>query len=115
MTQVWIEPASFRAPALGARGPARTLAPAALVLALSIGLRFVLMPNADVAWLLTMADRMLDGKRLYVDIIEANPPFSVYMYLLPAAIARALGLSGAAVTETLVFLEGFASLWFCAR
>ncbi|RUW97020.1 hypothetical protein EOA35_26485, partial [Mesorhizobium sp. M8A.F.Ca.ET.023.01.1.1] len=42
----------------------------------------LLLPvNVDVSWLLTVGDRVLNGERLYVDIAEANPPFSTWLYL----------------------------------
>ena len=38
------------------------------------GLQVLLRVNVDVAWLLTVGEKMLDGQRLYVDILETNPP-----------------------------------------
>jgi hypothetical protein len=40
--------------------------------------------NPDLAWLLTVAERLLQGARLGVDITELNPPASVLIYM-PAA------------------------------
>lgn len=40
----------------------------------------------DTSWLITMAERVLSGERLYVDVIDSNPPFSIWLFL-PAIIA----------------------------
>lgn len=36
--------------------------------------------NTDVSWLLTVAERVLDGQRPYVEIIETNPPIAPLTY-----------------------------------
>ena len=48
--------------------------------------------GADMSWLLTAADGMIAGQRLYVDIWETNPPFSVLLYLPAAYAEHLLGL-----------------------
>src|SRR5690349_11187977 len=53
----------------------------AAVLAAAVLLRFFLLANTDVSWLLTVAERVLDGQRLYIDVIETNPPAAVLLYL----------------------------------
>lgn len=47
--------------------------------------------NGDTAWLLLVAERHLDGARLYVDVLETNPPMSVLLYLPPIWLSRQLG------------------------
>lgn len=74
----------------------------------------LVMPNADIAWLLTVADRMLDGQRLYVDVIETNPPASVYLYWPAAALARILPLRAEVIVDAMVLAAIAGSLWFCA-
>lgn len=37
--------------------------------------------NVDVSWLLVVGDRLLNGETPYVDLIEVNPPFSIWLYL----------------------------------
>lgn len=48
--------------------------------------------NADTSWLIIVAGKVLDGERLYRDVWEANPPFSVLMYLPMAAMERLTGV-----------------------
>lgn len=50
----------------------------------------VLPTNSDVAWLLYAAERVLNGARLYVDLVEVNPPLIVWLSLPPPAVAEAL-------------------------
>ena len=47
----------------------------------------------DVAWLLYVAGQWLGGQRLYVDLIEVNPPLIVWISALPAAVADWWGLT----------------------
>lgn len=51
--------------------------------------------DCDVAWYLYGANRMLEGARLYVDIIDVNPPIIFYISALPTWIANLLGWSQA--------------------
>lgn len=47
--------------------------------------------NGDTAWLLIVAGRMLDGARLYVDVIETNPPMSILLYVPGVWLSRQIG------------------------
>jgi hypothetical protein len=47
----------------------------------------------DVSWLITVSERILAGGRLYVDILEPNPPMAGYLYMPPVLLARALRLA----------------------
>lgn len=82
---------------LGARGwlfwP---LAAGILALGALVELRARMTP--DVAWYLFAAGRVLDGARLYVDVVDVNPPLVVWLDLPAVALARAVGVS-----ELLVF------------
>ena len=44
--------------------------------------------NWDVGWLLYCAERMLDGARLYVDVIDENPPLIFWLGVPPVAAAK---------------------------
>jgi hypothetical protein len=94
---------------LGALRLAPWLALAALF-AIAVVLRHLLPANTDVSWLLTVAERVLDGQRLYVDVIETNPPMAVLTYIPGIAIARAFGWPVETVTDGLIFAAIFASL-----
>src|SRR5438034_11735098 len=92
---------------------ARTVAPwlaVAALFAAAVLLRQVMPFNVDVRWLLIVSERMLDGQRLYVDILDANPPMAVSVYLLAVALARAIGIRPEVVTDGLIFLLIAASL-----
>lgn len=92
-----------------ARAVAPWLAVAAVFVA-AVLLRQVMPFNVDVSWLLIVSERMLDGQRLYVDIVEANPPMAVSVYLLGVALARAIGVRPEVATDGLIFLLIAASL-----
>lgn len=61
--------------------------------------------NADAGAILAFADRMVGGQRLYIDLIDINPPLIFWLTCLPAGLARLLGMSSVPV-----FL-GFVALW----
>jgi hypothetical protein len=87
----------------------------AALFAAAIALRHGLAANTDVSWLLTVAERVLNGQRLYVDVIETNPPMAVLIYIPGVLIARAIGWSPEIVTDALVFVAIFTSLAVTSR
>ena len=94
--------------AIRALGDAR-LALAILVLAIlqqSIGHQ-----NVDNSWLMTIAERVLDGKDPYVDFFEANPPASYLIYLPAVALAKLLGLRVEFTVGLFVFAGGSAAIY----
>lgn len=84
--------------------------PLLTVVALTLLLRSVLGTNTDVSWGLTMAEKWLDGQRLYVDLIEVNPPATVFLYVIPVIIERATGLRAETAVDALVFAAAALSL-----
>ena len=71
--------------------------------------------NHDVAWFLDVAGRLLDGQRLYVDVIDLNPPLIVYLSTIPVAAARALGTSEVLMMHVFVLISAAASVALTAR
>ena len=61
--------------------------------------------NADAAWLVYSAGRLLRGQLLYVDILEINPPLIVWLNLPGAYLSHALQ-----IPATLVFRAGMVLL-----
>ncbi|MEH2494304.1 hypothetical protein V1294_000783 [Bradyrhizobium sp. AZCC 1678] len=74
------------------------------VFMVAIMLRGVLPFNVDVSWWLIVCERMLDGQRLYVDILETNPPMAGSVYMLGVVLARAIHARPEVVTNGLIFL-----------
>ena len=90
-------------------------APLVFIFAAAVALRTVSGTNVDVSWLLTIGEKMLGGERLYVDLIEVNPPASAFLYLPAILIARATGLSPESVVDALVLFAAAGSMWVAAR
>lgn len=88
---------------------------AALIAIVAIGLRFLVGANTDVAWLITICEKMLNGQRLYVDLIEVNPPASAFLYMPAVAFARAIGLAPELVVDALVFVAAWLGIWLSGR
>jgi hypothetical protein len=84
------------------------------VVATAIVLRAFSATNVDVSWAITMGEKMLDGARLYVDLIEVNPPATALLYLPAVVLGRALGLAPEIIVDALVFLAAGLSLWASA-
>jgi hypothetical protein len=62
------------------------------MIVVAIALQSMVVPiDADVSWLITVSERVLQGQRLYIDVFEVNPPASVWLYLPQVALAKALG------------------------
>jgi hypothetical protein len=104
-----LRPATRRVPRWLAMLPA--LLPALLFLLL------VLSPplNQDVAAVLSFAERMVGGERLYTDLIDVNPPLVFLLNLPPAWLASVTPLDG--VQALLLCLLAFSGLvgWMCWR
>ena len=49
--------------------------------------------NHDVAAVLNFSGRWLQGERLYVDLIDVNPPLIFVLNIIPAALAEILPLT----------------------
>jgi hypothetical protein len=58
---------------------------------------FLMSIDCDVSWLITVNEKMLAGQRLYVDVIEVNPPASIWLYTPPVWLAERLALRPEAV------------------
>jgi hypothetical protein len=89
--------------------------PLVAVFVLAAGVRGALVIHPDVSWGLTMAEKLLDGQRLYVDIGEVNPPATTYLYVAPVWLARVIGLRAEFIVEALVFVAAALSLWLAGR
>lgn len=70
---------------------ARYLPAAAVLVGVVVAQGFAL-PGNDVAWLLTLAEKLLGGARPDIDFIEFNPPAAYLIYVPAAVIARALSI-----------------------
>ena len=76
---------------------------------------FLAAPIPDVSWLLYTAREMLGGARLYIDLVEVNPPLIVWLNLVPAALAARLGLSDIVVYRALVVAAALVSFVVASR
>jgi hypothetical protein len=70
-------------------------------------------PRADLAYLVHAAGQVLDGARLYVDIVEINPPLIVALNLPAALAARAVGVADILAYRVTVVSALLGALAFC--
>ena len=69
----------------------------------------------DVAWLLWVARQWLKGQRLYIDVVEVNPPLIVWISAIPVLIGDAIGVSAKTVAVYLFAASALWSSWLSAR
>jgi hypothetical protein len=86
---------------------------AALVLMLFLLLRAPM--KDDIAWLLWVARQWLKGQRLYIDVVEVNPPLIVWISAIPVLIGDAIGISAKMVAVLLFAAGTLWSSWLSAR
>ncbi|GAC1552911.1 MAG: hypothetical protein NVS2B5_10900 [Beijerinckiaceae bacterium] len=87
--------------------------PAAAVAALAIALRIILPENPDTSWIITICEKILAGAHLYTDILETNPPATIWLYMPSVVLAHLIGLSPEAVIDTGTFFAALASILLC--
>lgn len=88
----------------------RLCAAIGVLVALEVAPALLSRMQPDTGWLLYSAGRMLDGARLYVDVVEVNPPLIVWLDSIPVAASRLLGVSEATVFGFLVLLLSLVSV-----
>lgn len=88
---------------------------AAALVALAVVPEFSSRTLPDTAWLLYAAGHWLDGARLYVDLVEVNPPLIVWLNALPVLLARALHAPPVLVYRLLVLALALGSAAASAR
>lgn len=102
----------------GRRGRLVDLAALALlaaVLALVLALASRAPQKDDVAWLLYVARQWLAGKRLYVDLVEVNPPLIIWLYALPVRLAQSVGVMPRSLANPFFAVMVLAPCWWTAR
>jgi len=82
----------------------------ALVVLFSFFMPWTAGENTDVSWLIIVCEKVLAGQKLYVDILETNPPFSVALYFGPVWLSDRLGASPELTVECFIYLIFFVSL-----
>ena len=66
----------------------------------------------DTSWLITVCERLLAGEHLYIDVIETNPPFSIWLYIPPVALANVMGMPPEFLVHAWTYLATLAGLLF---
>jgi len=101
-----------------AAGAARALSSRWLggaIVLVSLAVQLVSPENGDNAWLFTVAEKILDGARPYIDIIESNPPGAVMIYAPAVLLARLLHIRVEYAAIASVFACAGASIWLTGR
>ena len=77
----------------------------AFLLAISLAAEFTSYARPDTGFLLDAAARVLDGARLYVDVVEINPPLIIALNMVAVLSARLLD-----IPEILAYRLGFTAV-----
>jgi len=86
-----------------------------LILLTASLVQFPVILNADLGWLLTVNEKILEGRKLGIDLFESNPPLSVYMYMPAVILARLTGIAAEFIVIVLVILEVAGALFVIDR
>ena len=90
--------------------PLRQCWPLILIFGAALLVRHFVLANTDVSWDITLCEKILDGQRLYIDLIEVNPPATIFLYMPAVVLARILGFPPEIAVSGFVFLIAFVSL-----
>jgi hypothetical protein len=71
--------------------------------------------TADVSWLMTVAERMLAGQPLYVDILELNPPMCALLYLPSVGLGQLLHIAPEGIVVLSVLALALGAIWCSDR
>lgn len=71
--------------------------------------------NQDVAVILSVAERWMDGERLYRDMIDVNPPLIFMLTLIPVALAKVLPIDTPSALMMCVLALSVWSIWASYR
>lgn len=82
---------------------------------IALSMQLNVFPNHDVSWVLWGADRMLDGARWGVDIIEPNPPLAWLLAMPAAGLAKVSGLPVAGTYVTMVAAAALLAVYAFGR
>jgi hypothetical protein len=97
------------------RAPWIPILVAAIPVAVGVFRSLALPMNHDVGWLLHLSARALDGARLYVDLIEVNPPLIVWLGMPVIVLERVASVSHTVLYPILVGIGALLSLSACWR
>jgi hypothetical protein len=96
------------------RGRIALLAGALLLIAGNLFVEAMAPPKDDVAWLIYVAQKWLDGGQPYVTEIEINPPPIIWFSALAVWMARLFGVSVMTLYPALVSLMAALIAWWVA-
>lgn len=90
-----------------------------LVRLLTVPLLFPLQISPDQSMFVAIGELLLQGKRLYVDVFDVNPPLAFYVHMAPAVVSRLFVIPapqafGFSVIACWLYSVGF-SLWLLWR
>ncbi|MDE2446536.1 MAG: hypothetical protein KGO94_10175, partial [Alphaproteobacteria bacterium] len=69
----------------------------------------------DAAWFIYVAEQLLNGKTLYADIKEVNPPLGMWMFVPIIALAKVLSANAVHVTYLALLALSAACIGLCHR
>lgn len=71
--------------------------------------------NHDVATLIDVARRWLAGERLYVEVIDVNPPLTMILHAVPVLLEQATGLAATSWWVVMTAIAAVAAALACRR
>jgi hypothetical protein len=87
----------------------------ALVWLGSLAFAVALLPATDIAWRYFIAGGILEGKTLYRDVVDLNPPLWFWAAIPSVWIGSVLGVGAHVAAMTLAHLSSLIALWMFAK
>ncbi len=86
-----------------------------LLVAVLAWLQYSMGDGSDKSWLLFSAGQLLDGKILYKDVFETNPPLVIWLFTLPVVLSRMSGIADYHVLSLLTIFLVATVVWISVR
>lgn len=80
------------------------------VILISIIVNYRIGTISDVSWIITLIERLIGGDRLYLDVMETNPPFTIWLYYPVVYLANKITFSPELAVAIYVYLISLGAL-----
>lgn len=95
--------------------PVSSLRVLSLLFICAVAYQMFILIHHDVAWYIYATDRFLHGQKLYVDIIETNPPLIFLLTAIPVLVSNVIGISQILSFKLCTFFLAALSLLLCRK
>lgn len=85
-----------------------------VIFAIAIFFQYFNDKIADVTWLTWCAEQVLSGKKLYIDVLESNPPLIIWLYIPAVFLAKLFSADAFFAVRLETFFLSAISIFICS-